>query len=337
MPFFAEFNTWLNGILVTYIGTNTARIATALEPAVVTLGVLYMMVWGYLQLAGRVEEPFVQGLKRIAMLAIVLGVALRLWLYNSLIVDTFFAAPSALAASIVGAYDSVGVVDQIIFSGDDAATLLIQKGGILDGDFSYYIAGFAVYLIVGLSAIYTIFLLTLARIALSVLLALGPLFIALLLFDSTKRFFEAWIAQLANYAFITILTVLVTALMMSLISTAAQQAASAGGGIQIAQAVRVCMAAGLTFLVMRQVMPMAAGLASGLALSSFGVVSAALAWGFAGATRNTGQFMRGLLSDRETTRWDSLSRKSGYYLRRGVMAGARQVPRPRRENTLGRR
>ena len=32
------------------------------------------------------------------------------------------------------------------------------------------------------------------------------------------------------------------------------------------------MAAGLTFLVMRQVMPMAAGLASGLALSTFGAV-----------------------------------------------------------------
>jgi type IV secretion system protein VirB6 len=74
--------------------------------------------------------------------------------------------------------------------------------------------------------------------------------------------------------------------MMTLISTAATQAASAGGGISIAQAVRVCMAAGLTFLVMRQVMPMAAGLASGLALSTFGAVSAALSWGLAGATRS---------------------------------------------------
>ena len=185
-----------------------------------------MMVWGYLQIAGRVDEPFVQGIKRIFTLAVILGVSLRLWLYNDVIVDTFFNAPGALAARIVGAYDSVSIVDQIIFSGDDAATLLIQKGGILNGDFSYYIAGFAVYLIVGLTAIYTIFLLALSRIALSVLLALGPLFIALLMFDTTKRFFESWIAQLANYAFITILTVLVAALMMTLVSTAAQQAAS---------------------------------------------------------------------------------------------------------------
>ena len=51
-----------------------------------------------------------------------------------------------------------------------------------------------------------------------------------------------------------------------------------GGGIQIADAVRVCMAAGLTFLVMRQVMPIAAGLAHGAALQSYGAVSRAASW-----------------------------------------------------------
>jgi len=334
MGFFAEFNTWLNALLATYIGDNTARVAAALEPAIVTLATGYLMIWGYLQLMGKIEESFVGGLKRIMTLAIILGAALHLWLYNAVIVDSFFNAPGALAANIVGAYDSVTVVDQIIFSGDDAATLLLQKGGILHGDFSYYVAGFAVYLIVGLTAIYTIFLLALSRIALSVLLVLGPLFIAMLFFESTKRFFGAWIAQLANYAFISILTVLVAALMMTLIMTAAKQAANAGGGIQIAQAVRVCMAAGLTFLVMRQVMPMAAALASGFALSTFGAVSAALVWGFGGASRSTGQFSRGLLMDRETTRWDGLSRKSGYYLRRGAIAGMQRLAGGRRDNTV---
>jgi len=109
--------------------------------------------------------------------------------------------------------------------------------------------------VVGLTAIYTMFLLALSRIALSVLLALGPLFIALFLFESSRRFVEAWLAQLANYAFVTILTVLVAALMLRVVTVAAQQAVSQGGSIDIASAVRVCMAAGLTLLVMRQVMP----------------------------------------------------------------------------------
>lgn len=326
MGFFASFSAWLNGILATYIGDNTARIAGVLQPAILTLATVYVMIWGYLQLTGKIEEPFVAGLKRILLLVVILGGALDLWLYNGLIVDTFFNAPGELAASVIGAFDSVGIVDQIIFTGGDAATLLIQKGGLFHGDFSYYLAGFAVYLIVGLTAIYTMFLLALSKIALSILLALGPLFIALLFFESTKRFFEAWIAQLANYAFVTILTVMVAALMLGIVTSAAQQAADLGGGITIADGVRVCLAAGITFLVMRQVMPMAAGLASGLALSSFGLMSAALLWGFGGATRNTGQFARGLL-DRDTARWDSLSRKAGFYLAQGPRAGARSVAR----------
>jgi type IV secretion system protein VirB6 len=324
MGFFTEFNTWLNGLLTTYISQNTSLIATALEPAIVTLGTVYVMIWGYLNLTGQVQEPVVDGVKRLSALALILGVALHLWLYNALIVDTFFNAPTALAAAIVGSYNPVSLVDDILNSGADTAELLLRKGGLLSGNVSYALAGLLVYVVIGITAVYTMFLLLLSRIALSVLLALGPLFFALLLFESTKRFFEAWLAQLANYALITILTVLVAALMLGLVRTVAQQAATIGGGIQIAQAMRVCLTAGLTFLVMRQVMPMAAGLASGLSLSSFGVVSATALWALRSAQRGGGQFVRGL-TDRDTSRWDPLSRKAGYYTRRGVVAGARKV------------
>jgi type IV secretion system protein VirB6 len=327
MGFFGQFNAWLIALLSTCIGTNTALIAGALEPVAVTLGVVYVMIWGYLQLTGQIQEPFIAGVKRIGVLAVILGVALHLWLYQSLIVDTFFNAPAELASTVVGGYDPVGIVDQIMDRGADAGGLLLAKGSFFHGNFSFYVAGVAVFALVAITAVYTMFLLALSRIALSVLLALGPLFILLLLFDSSKRFFEAWLAQLSNYAFITILTVLVAALMLDVVGAAAQAAASTGGGIQIAQAVRLCLAAGLTILIMRQVMPMAAGLASGLALSSFGIVSAAVAWGLGRATRHTGQFSRGLL-DRETSRWDPLSRKAGYYARQGIATGIRKLKGP---------
>jgi type IV secretion system protein VirB6 len=330
MGFFAEFSAWLNALLTTYISDNATRIAAVLEPAVITFGTIYVMVWGYLQLTGQIQEPFIAGVKRIAMLAIILGAAIKLWLYNEVIVDTFFNAPAQLAASVVGAYDPVGIVDEILDSGADTAELLLQKAGLFNGNASFYMAGAFVYIIVSLAGVYVMFLLALSRIALSVLLAVGPLFIALLMFESTKRFFESWLAQLANYALITIVTVLVAALMLALLTTAAHQAVSAGGGIQIAQAARVCMAAGLTFLVMRQVMPMAAGLASGLALSTFGVVSSALAWAWGGATRSLSQFSRGT-TDRETTRWDSLSRKSGYYLSKGISGGVGRMLKRRNQ------
>lgn len=336
MGFFAEFSVWLNGLLANYINVNTARVAAAIEPAVLALGTLYVLVWAYLQFSGRIQEPVVDGIKRILTLGLIFGVALHLWMFNQVIVDSVFNAPGQLAAQVIGAFDSVGIVDRILLDGGDAASLLLQKGGVFDGNVSYYIAGFLVYLAVGLTAVYTIFLMALSRIALSVLLAIGPLFIALLLFETTKRFFESWCAQLANYALITILTVLVAALMMQLVTVAAQEAVAAGDGIEIAQAMRVCLAAVLVFLVMRQVMPMAAGLASGLALSTFGSVSAALAWGLGGAMRTSGQFGRGALLDRDTTRWDSLPRKAGFLLQRSALAGFRRVRSATHENSITR-
>ena len=113
----------------------------------------------------RGREPFATGVKRIILLVVILGGALNLWLYNDLIVDTFFRSPGELYAGVIGAYDSVGIIDQIIFAGGDAASLLIQKGGIFNGDFSYYLAGFSVYFIVGVTAIYAMFLLALSKIA----------------------------------------------------------------------------------------------------------------------------------------------------------------------------
>jgi type IV secretion system protein VirB6 len=201
MGFFAEFNTWLNGVLAQYIATNTAAIARILEPAIVTLGVFYVVVWGYLQLIGKIEEPFSEGVKRLLTLALILGLSLDLWLYNDVIVDTFFNAPTTLAGGIIAAaspggaaFDPVGVVDEIFFDGDDAASLLMQKGEIFGRDIIFYFAAVAVYIVVGITAVYTMFLLALGKIALSVLIAMGPIFMALLFFESTKKFFEAWIA-----------------------------------------------------------------------------------------------------------------------------------------------
>jgi type IV secretion system protein VirB6 len=275
--FFQTFWTWLNGQLASYIGANTVKLASALEPAIVTFGTVYVMVWGYLQLTGRIEEPFVTGLKRLITLAVVLGVALHLWLYNSLIVDTFYKAPTQLAAAVVGTSDPVTTIDAIWNSGGAVAGYLFSNGGVIS-DYGYYVAGMVVWFLVGLLCVYTMFLIALSSIALSVLLALGPLFFATLLFDSTRRLFDSWIAQLTNYALITILTVLVATLLLQIVASYASQTAARGSGVATVDSLNMVLVAVLVFLVMRQVMPIASGLASGVSLNSFGTVSRLVLW-----------------------------------------------------------
>jgi type IV secretion system protein VirB6 len=274
MEFFQTFWTFLNAELTSYVGENTARVASILEPAVVTLGTVYVMVWGYLQLTGRIEEPFAAGVKRIVTLAVTFGVGLHLWLYNTLLVDTFYEAPTEFAAAVVGAADPVQIIDSIWDKGGAVADQLYRDGsGFNASHLGYMLAGLAVWLIVGLLCIYTMFLLALSSVALSILLALGPLFIALLLFDTTRRFFEVWLAQLANYALITILTVMVAALLLQLVASYAQQTAALGAGMKTVDALNMLLATVLVFLFMRQVMPIAAGLAGGVSLNTFGALS----------------------------------------------------------------
>lgn len=279
MGFFATFWTWLNGELANYVGTNTARLAGILEPTVVTLATIYVMVWGYLHLTGQIDEPFVAGLKRIVTLAVILGAGLQLWAYNTLIVDTFYNAPAQLTAAMVGADDPVGTIDAIWESGGTVADNLWAQGHIWSTSGGFLIAGVAVWLLMGLLCVYAMFLIALSNIALAVLLALGPLFIPTLLFGATRRFFAAWISQLANYALITILTVMLAAVLLQLVRSYAAQTAARGSAIMTVDALNMMLASVLVFLILRQVMPIAAGLAGGIALNSLGLVSRTLDWG----------------------------------------------------------
>jgi len=154
-----------------------------------------------------------------------------------------------------------------------------------------------------------------------VLLALGPLFLAMLLFDTTRRFFEAWIAQLANYALITILTVLAAALLLQIVQSYAVQTAARGAAIQTVDALNMVLVAVLVFLLMRQVMPIAAALAGGVALSSFGTMSRFVSWGLRTARGERG----------EQNRWRKVSRA---FTARPESASFATSPEPSERSTV---
>jgi len=334
---FAQFFTWIDAQVALYVSLNTIRVASAIEPAAVTLATIYVMMWGFLSVTGRIQEPIWEGVRRILTIVLILGAGLRLWTYNEVITNTFFTAPDQLAAAVIGAPNVVSVIDQVWLDGTAIAELLLRKGSILDSDFAFYAAGFLVYLLVGLAVVVTAFMLALSKVAIAVLLALGPLFIVLLFFDATKRFFEAWVAQLANYALIGILTLLTSALLLSVVKAYASNAAASGSGITVAESARVCMVSTLVFLVMRQVMPIAAGLASGVALSTYGTVSGAIRWGMGGARRTTSEFSRGLLDGLKRapgSRWDSFRRLAGNRVGAGVASTWDRATGARRGGTV---
>jgi len=301
---FTTFWQWLTVTLNAYVAQHVVAMAQAIEPAAVTLAVVYVMVWGFLQMKGSVQEPVLSGVLRIVRLAVVFGIGLRLWQYNALLVDTFMDAPVALAAWLAGAADPIATVDALWDSGGQVAATLWEKGGVFNGDIGYYLAAAFVYLLMGAVCVYTLFLMALARVALALLLAIGPLFIVMLLFQSTQRFFEYWVAQLTNYALVSVLAVLTASLMLTVVETYAAQTVAKGAAILTVDALDMLLVAGIVLLILRQVMPIAARLAGGVALASFGTLGAVLARS-AGAVRGGGVAGRNLAANGLSS-WRSL-------------------------------
>jgi type IV secretion system protein VirB6 len=204
---------------------------------------------------------------------------------------------------------------------------------------SYFLAALMVYAFVGLLSVVAAFL-----------LALGPLFIVLLLFNATRRFFEQWVGQLANYALITVLVALVASMLLGVVRSYSASAVASGAAVSIAEAARLCVMAALIFLILRQVPSIAGGLSAGIALSTYGAVSRTLDWALSGAKSTAYQGARGLMDGLRgdpISRWDSLRRSGGNLLGSGVRRlwsgaagsgrGGAVVPRERVMPPLNRR
>lgn len=314
MGFFLNFWTYLQNNVLNTISTVSSDIAGSLQPAAVTFATMYVMLWGYLHLRGSIEEPIMDGAVRIIRLAAILGVALSLWEYNAVLVDFFVTTPASLSNAIIGGNAAMNTVDTVWVKGAGVAESLINQGGILNDKFGFYIAGGAVYLFVGFICVWMAFLYCLSLVAVGFLLAIGPLFVLGLMFETTKRFFESWMAQLSNYALIIVLASVAAKILLNTLQLYADAAAAKGAAITIAEAAQLCLASGFILLIMRQVPIMAASLGSGVALGTFNTLSRLLKGAGGGAGRTLYQFGRGVADGRageKPSRYQSLTRNLG--------------------------
>jgi type IV secretion system protein VirB6 len=329
--FLTIWNNLQAGVLNT-VATVTANLSASIAPAAVTFATMYVMLWGYLHLRGAIEEPIMDGAKRIIQLAVIFAVAIDLWEYNAVFIDFFVTTPDALSNAILGGNAALNTVDGIWVKGASVAEALIDQGGFMSGDVGYYLAGFLVYLCAGAICIWMAYLYCLSLVAVGLLLAVGPLFILGLMFETTKRFFEAWLAQLSNYALIIVIAAVAAKLLLNMLDAYATDAAAKGAGIQIAEGIQFCVACVFILIIMKQVPSIAAALGSGVALSTFNALSRLMSR----TARSTGgtayQFTRGVADGRaghQPSRYQSITRNLGTRL------GARRAQQQTQQQTGG--
>jgi len=276
-----------------YVTDTLSGVMTAIGPVAHQCFVLYVMMWGFAMYRGLIQEPILDGVFRLMRVGIILYFATNLGAYSGQISDNLVALPDYLAGLMGGSgmvESSKLALDKIMTDAINLGASYWEIGSILSNPGPFFYA-----LMIWISTLicigYAAFLMILSKVMLALLMAIGPAFVLLLMFDGTKRFFEAWIGQAINYALVSAFAVGVIKLMFGMYLNAADGAVvpALGGDVGIQNFLSMLLMSGICFLTLMQVNGLASALGGGVAVSTLGAASWAMSKGrsMAGMARPT--------------------------------------------------
>ena len=190
-----------------------AQVAAPMRAALV----LYVLLYGFAILRGAIAEPIVDFAVRSLKLTIIYMLATTAAYSDWVTTPLFQILPATLTQAISGSAstDPGAAFDQFFAH---AAYLGERIGQTANGvNFPPLLVAGAVYVIGALAAALGFGVVIIAKVALALLVALGPIFIACALFEATRRFFFGWLSQAVNYLLLMALIVTVFQLILSLV------------------------------------------------------------------------------------------------------------------------
>lgn len=206
--------------LENFVSTGTSNIASWVSGPLAAALTLYIVLYGYLVLRGSVQEPILEFAFRAIKLAIIVMLVRNSSDYQTYVTNIFFETlPKEIAQALnTGATPSASTFDSLLDKGQKCAYEIWSRASwpvdIVTGVGGMMVIG-ASFLVAAIGYIVSLY----ARLALAITLAIGPIFIALAMFQSTRRFTESWIGQLANFVILQVLVVAIGSLLITCIDT----------------------------------------------------------------------------------------------------------------------
>ncbi len=250
-------------------GTAFAAVFTALLT-------IYVALMGYQLLLGR-GGLRVTDLPLIAMKTELILAFLTSWAaYQTVVYNFLFDGPQEIARVLLAQTDRLGGgFGTDIFSGlerafysliDAAAVYGKQAGGnvnILQGGPA--LGSGLLWLSAVAMLLSTVGLILACKIVLGFLLALGPLFIGLFLFDATRGFFDGWLRTTISFALAPLATTVLSAAMLLMLSPFVTRlgALAKANRFDMGTIVTIAIVIAVFVLVMSQVMRLGLGITGG--------------------------------------------------------------------------
>ncbi len=217
---FAFVDEQFKAPLETFVSDGTSNISEWISGPLTAAVTLYVVLYGYLVLRGSVQEPILDFAFRTIKLAIIVMLVRDADEYQTYVTDIFFEGlPREISQALnTGAAPSASTFDSLLDKGHACAKEIWARSS-WPVDFVTGIGGMmaigASFIVAAIGYVVSLY----ARLALAIVLAIGPIFVALAMFQATRRFTEAWLGQLANFVILQVLVVAVGSLLITCIDT----------------------------------------------------------------------------------------------------------------------
>jgi type IV secretion system protein VirB6 len=190
---------------------------------------VYVGLIAYGFLTGRANLSLSGLAPKAATIGLVLTFATSWPAYQTLVANVLIAGPDQIAGTLAGhGHASLTFAARLDALFDQFADIAKQLGAdktAASGPLSSQIAATLVWISALILLISTAGALVLTRIVLALLLALGPIFVVLALFRSSRGLFEGWLKTSCLFAFAPMLTVLAGSGALALLSPLVEQIA----------------------------------------------------------------------------------------------------------------
>ncbi len=280
---FTEIFNMIDNVIVANLANGTAKLLTMFSPLLEACFIVYVMfvVYSYWQNASSIEGTAIDLMKRIIVWGVILSFGVNLSGYNNLVLpivndlgngmaQAFSGYPSSNATVLDAlAQQLLEVLNANIEAGkelplrDVAGKLnVIYQNAILVICFTIFFIVAAAYII-------------LAKVFLSILAVVGPLFIAMALFPATRGFATAWLNQVINYSLLFLFLSITAGIFIGFLQVIMQDM-SAMEVISNAILSRCLVATGIFVIILLKLPELASGLAGGVAANGYGNLMSAV-------------------------------------------------------------
>lgn len=273
--FIMDTLTSVDGVIGHYVQTVYLQLAVQYNSTLLLLCTFYILLLGYRFTMHTLSADFSTISRHLIVLCIVYGLITNWSLYYLFVYNLFTNEPGHIAQVMVNASNQLAPSETIaqalnhVYSVGMEAAKKSFSGGI-----KLFFCSIFIFAFTFVCCLTALGLLIYAKLAMAIALALGPIFLPFILWESTRGWFVSWLRKLFNFALIPIVTASILSLMLSVMELVLPDLNS-----QAAQGNPDFFTMGLfgglslvTAFLLKQSLPIASSLSGGFTLAALGQV-----------------------------------------------------------------